>query len=222
MVNYPAIVCFFLSSDNDSVVGRRLKVILLLRLFVFTANPGRVHSATVKSTDAIKSTVMVEWYERNICRGKEVSQWINKPGKPGMPPVTLWSEIINFFNQYVIIYFFFLYSFIYLFICFQMSSGHLSDIDVFVLWCGCNSGWGERAVWAQSRAGESYKQRHQCSRWCSATCSRKGKCHLMPLLTKIETLCCHCHDETSVELPGQVVQFVLDVWGLLFSSINGV
>ncbi|KAF6726019.1 Kinesin-like protein KIF2C [Oryzias melastigma] len=33
---------------------------------------GRVHSATVKSTDAAKSTAMVEWYERNVCRGKEI------------------------------------------------------------------------------------------------------------------------------------------------------
>ncbi|XP_068197016.1 kinesin-like protein KIF2C isoform X4 [Antennarius striatus] len=33
---------------------------------------GRVHLATVKSVDAVKSTVMVEWHERNICRGKEV------------------------------------------------------------------------------------------------------------------------------------------------------
>ncbi|KAF0046979.1 hypothetical protein F2P81_000612 [Scophthalmus maximus] len=33
---------------------------------------GRVHLATVKSVDTVKSTVMVEWHERNICRGKEV------------------------------------------------------------------------------------------------------------------------------------------------------
>lgn len=33
---------------------------------------GRVHSASVKSVDAVKSTAMVEWHERNICRGKEV------------------------------------------------------------------------------------------------------------------------------------------------------
>ncbi|KAM6989906.1 kinesin-like protein KIF2C [Tautogolabrus adspersus] len=33
---------------------------------------GRVHSATVKSFDAVKSAVMVEWHERKICRGKEV------------------------------------------------------------------------------------------------------------------------------------------------------
>uniref|UniRef100_UPI0037E8FAEB kinesin-like protein KIF2C n=1 Tax=Semicossyphus pulcher TaxID=241346 RepID=UPI0037E8FAEB len=33
---------------------------------------GRVHPATVKSVDAVKSTVMVEWHERKICRGKEV------------------------------------------------------------------------------------------------------------------------------------------------------
>ncbi|XP_034557958.1 kinesin-like protein KIF2C isoform X2 [Notolabrus celidotus] len=33
---------------------------------------GRVHSATVKSVDAVRSTVMVEWVERKTCRGKEV------------------------------------------------------------------------------------------------------------------------------------------------------
>ncbi|KAK2822384.1 hypothetical protein Q5P01_022449 [Channa striata] len=33
---------------------------------------GRVHLATVKSVDAVKSTVMVEWQERNISRGKEL------------------------------------------------------------------------------------------------------------------------------------------------------
>lgn len=36
--------------------------------------PGRVHLATVKSVDTVKSTVMVEWHERKICRGKEVSK----------------------------------------------------------------------------------------------------------------------------------------------------
>uniref|UniRef100_A0A4W6E3H8 Kinesin-like protein n=1 Tax=Lates calcarifer TaxID=8187 RepID=A0A4W6E3H8_LATCA len=35
---------------------------------------GRVHLATVKSVDTVKSTVMVEWQERKICRGKEVSE----------------------------------------------------------------------------------------------------------------------------------------------------
>ncbi|XP_056149895.1 kinesin-like protein KIF2C [Lampris incognitus] len=33
---------------------------------------GRVHFSSVKSVDTTKSTVMVEWYERNTCRGKEV------------------------------------------------------------------------------------------------------------------------------------------------------
>ncbi|XP_074543857.1 kinesin-like protein KIF2C isoform X2 [Halichoeres trimaculatus] len=33
---------------------------------------GRVHLATVKSVDVVKSTVMVEWTERKACRGKEV------------------------------------------------------------------------------------------------------------------------------------------------------
>ncbi|XP_041804999.1 kinesin-like protein KIF2C isoform X1 [Chelmon rostratus] len=33
---------------------------------------GRVHLATVKSVDTVKSTVMVEWHEKNTCRGKEV------------------------------------------------------------------------------------------------------------------------------------------------------
>uniref|UniRef100_A0A3Q3K4N8 Kinesin-like protein n=1 Tax=Monopterus albus TaxID=43700 RepID=A0A3Q3K4N8_MONAL len=34
---------------------------------------GRVHAATVKSFDTVKSTATVEWYERNLCQGKEVS-----------------------------------------------------------------------------------------------------------------------------------------------------
>ncbi|XP_008332204.1 kinesin-like protein KIF2C isoform X2 [Cynoglossus semilaevis] len=33
---------------------------------------GRVHLATVKSVDMVKSVVMVEWHERNTYRGKEV------------------------------------------------------------------------------------------------------------------------------------------------------
>lgn len=37
---------------------------------------GRVHSATVKSVD--KSTVMVEWHERNMCRGKGVSNVVTE------------------------------------------------------------------------------------------------------------------------------------------------
>ncbi|XP_062261309.1 kinesin-like protein KIF2C isoform X1 [Platichthys flesus] len=46
---------------------------LLVGLSVqISRSDGRVHLATVKSVEAAKSTVMVEWYERNICRGKEV------------------------------------------------------------------------------------------------------------------------------------------------------
>ncbi|XP_044075096.1 kinesin-like protein KIF2C isoform X2 [Siniperca chuatsi] len=46
---------------------------LLVGLSVqISRSDGRVHLATVKSVDAVKSTVMVEWHERNICRGKEV------------------------------------------------------------------------------------------------------------------------------------------------------
>uniref|UniRef100_A0A674P1H0 Kinesin-like protein n=1 Tax=Takifugu rubripes TaxID=31033 RepID=A0A674P1H0_TAKRU len=33
---------------------------------------GRVHSATVTSANGDKCTAMVEWYERKICRGKEI------------------------------------------------------------------------------------------------------------------------------------------------------
>ncbi|XP_038145261.1 kinesin-like protein KIF2C isoform X2 [Cyprinodon tularosa] len=33
---------------------------------------GRVHSAIIKSVEPSKSTVMVEWTERKICRGKEI------------------------------------------------------------------------------------------------------------------------------------------------------
>ncbi|XP_040911089.1 kinesin-like protein KIF2C isoform X1 [Toxotes jaculatrix] len=46
---------------------------LLVGLSVqISRSDGRVHLATVKSVDTVKSTVMVEWQERNICRGKEV------------------------------------------------------------------------------------------------------------------------------------------------------
>ncbi|XP_054482949.1 kinesin-like protein KIF2C [Anoplopoma fimbria] len=45
---------------------------LLMGLSVkISRSDGRVHLATVKSVDAVRSTVMVEWNERNICRGKE-------------------------------------------------------------------------------------------------------------------------------------------------------
>ncbi|XP_020499390.2 kinesin-like protein KIF2C isoform X1 [Labrus bergylta] len=62
---------------------------------------GRVHSATVKSFDGVKSAVMVEWLERKMCRGKEVevselctlnpelldlvNGVINKPADPPLP-----------------------------------------------------------------------------------------------------------------------------------------
>ncbi|KAK9539203.1 hypothetical protein VZT92_004324 [Zoarces viviparus] len=46
---------------------------LLVELSVkISRSDGRVHLATVKSVNTVKSVVMVEWYERNICRGKEV------------------------------------------------------------------------------------------------------------------------------------------------------
>ncbi|XP_040000688.1 kinesin-like protein KIF2C isoform X2 [Xiphias gladius] len=46
---------------------------LLVGLSVqISRSDGRVHLATVKSVETAKSTVMVEWHERNICRGKEV------------------------------------------------------------------------------------------------------------------------------------------------------
>ncbi|XP_028988844.1 kinesin-like protein KIF2C isoform X3 [Betta splendens] len=46
---------------------------LLVGLSVhISRSDGRVHLAKVKSVDLVKSTVMVEWYERKICRGKEV------------------------------------------------------------------------------------------------------------------------------------------------------
>uniref|UniRef100_A0A665TUI8 Kinesin-like protein n=1 Tax=Echeneis naucrates TaxID=173247 RepID=A0A665TUI8_ECHNA len=47
---------------------------LLVGLSVqISRSDGRVHLATVKSVDTVKSTAMVEWHERNIFRGKEVS-----------------------------------------------------------------------------------------------------------------------------------------------------
>ncbi|XP_010889645.2 kinesin-like protein KIF2C isoform X2 [Esox lucius] len=33
---------------------------------------GRVHPANVKSVDSTKSSVMVEWFEKSVCRGKEL------------------------------------------------------------------------------------------------------------------------------------------------------
>nr|XP_033505886.1 kinesin-like protein KIF2C isoform X1 [Epinephelus lanceolatus]XP_033505887.1 kinesin-like protein KIF2C isoform X1 [Epinephelus lanceolatus] len=46
---------------------------LLVGLSVkISRSDGRVHLAMVKSVDSVKSTVMVEWNERKICRGKEV------------------------------------------------------------------------------------------------------------------------------------------------------
>uniref|UniRef100_A0A3Q1D9L9 Kinesin-like protein n=1 Tax=Amphiprion ocellaris TaxID=80972 RepID=A0A3Q1D9L9_AMPOC len=46
---------------------------LLVGLSVqISRSDGRVHLATVKSVDTVKSTVMAEWYERKMCRGKEV------------------------------------------------------------------------------------------------------------------------------------------------------
>ncbi|XP_029309420.1 kinesin-like protein KIF2C isoform X2 [Cottoperca gobio] len=46
---------------------------LLVGLSVkISRNDGRVHLATVKSAGAVKSTFMVEWNERKMCRGKEV------------------------------------------------------------------------------------------------------------------------------------------------------
>ncbi|XP_069013405.1 kinesin-like protein KIF2C isoform X1 [Embiotoca jacksoni] len=46
---------------------------LLVGLSVqISRSDGRVHSATVKSVDPVKSTIMVEWIERKTCRGKEV------------------------------------------------------------------------------------------------------------------------------------------------------
>ncbi|KAM4728130.1 kinesin-like protein KIF2C [Anableps anableps] len=46
---------------------------LLVGLSVqISRSDGRIHSAIVKSVDAVKSTAMVEWQERQICRGKEI------------------------------------------------------------------------------------------------------------------------------------------------------
>ncbi|XP_068605008.1 kinesin-like protein KIF2C [Brachionichthys hirsutus] len=46
---------------------------LLVGLSVnISRSDGRVHSATVKSVDVVRSTLMLEWHERNTCRGKEV------------------------------------------------------------------------------------------------------------------------------------------------------
>lgn len=39
---------------------------------LFPINAGRIHSATVKTANATKSTVNVEWTEKGITKGKEV------------------------------------------------------------------------------------------------------------------------------------------------------
>ncbi|KAF3858274.1 hypothetical protein F7725_011475 [Dissostichus mawsoni] len=51
------------TSLSRLLVGLSVKII---------RSDGRVHLATVKSADSVKSVVMVEWNERNVCRGKEV------------------------------------------------------------------------------------------------------------------------------------------------------
>uniref|UniRef100_A0A3B4AN17 Kinesin-like protein n=1 Tax=Periophthalmus magnuspinnatus TaxID=409849 RepID=A0A3B4AN17_9GOBI len=51
---------------------------ILVNAVCFVVYPsGRIHLATVKTTDTTKCTVMVEWQEKGNCRGKEVSN-INK------------------------------------------------------------------------------------------------------------------------------------------------
>ena len=60
--------CFSIADITNNNVSCKLDFDLT---FVYVT-PGRVHLATVKSADAVKSSVMVEWHERNICRGKEV------------------------------------------------------------------------------------------------------------------------------------------------------
>ncbi|XP_028283500.1 kinesin-like protein KIF2C isoform X2 [Parambassis ranga] len=46
---------------------------LLVGLSVhISRSDGRVHLATVKKVDEVKSSVIVEWHEMNVCRGKEV------------------------------------------------------------------------------------------------------------------------------------------------------
>ncbi|KAJ4936231.1 hypothetical protein JOQ06_000833 [Pogonophryne albipinna] len=51
------------TSLSRLLVGLSVKII---------RSDGRVHLATVKSADSVKHVVMVEWSERNMCRGKEV------------------------------------------------------------------------------------------------------------------------------------------------------
>ncbi len=43
-----------------------------LFMLLFPVNAGRIHSATVKTANVIKSTLNVEWAERGITKGKEV------------------------------------------------------------------------------------------------------------------------------------------------------
>ncbi|XP_034090421.1 kinesin-like protein KIF2C isoform X3 [Gymnodraco acuticeps] len=51
------------TSLSRLLVGLSVKII---------RSDGRVHLATVKTADSVKYVVMVEWNERNMCRGKEV------------------------------------------------------------------------------------------------------------------------------------------------------
>ncbi|KAL3055137.1 hypothetical protein OYC64_017943 [Pagothenia borchgrevinki] len=51
------------SSLSRFLVGLSVKI---------SRSDGRVHLATVKSTNSVKSQVMVEWNERKLCRGKEI------------------------------------------------------------------------------------------------------------------------------------------------------
>uniref|UniRef100_A0A671XMD9 Kinesin-like protein n=1 Tax=Sparus aurata TaxID=8175 RepID=A0A671XMD9_SPAAU len=77
---------------------------LLVGLSVqISRSDGRVHPATVKSVDGDKSTVMVEWNERNICRGKEASQscyfsdYMTHPfGEPSRPNQKFYDMIQDF------------------------------------------------------------------------------------------------------------------------------
>ncbi|XP_037538193.1 kinesin-like protein KIF2C [Nematolebias whitei] len=52
-----------MNGNLSKLVGMKVQI---------SRSDGRVHSSTVKSVDENKSTVMVEWLERNACRGKEV------------------------------------------------------------------------------------------------------------------------------------------------------
>ncbi|MED6273863.1 hypothetical protein CHARACLAT_010689 [Characodon lateralis] len=64
--------CRVLSQPEESKMEKNLSKLLVGLSVQISRSDGRIHSAIVKSVDAFKSTAMVEWQERKMCRGKEI------------------------------------------------------------------------------------------------------------------------------------------------------